>query len=202
MKAYEIKKMTEGVDFTDIATIEMEEKYFDTPDSIKAYAQIAYKDDAILVHLSTIEQKIRAVEKGPIGRPWHDSCLEFFFCPMENDSRYFNIEFNSNGCLFFGFGRNAGLSARLLPNKEIDELLSPRILRSEKGWEIFYKIPVDFIRLFFPSFEIRAGKTIRANCYKCADYSEPPHYRSWNPVVADETFTFHRPECFGIMTFI
>ena len=45
------------------------------------------------------------------------------------------------------------------------------------------------------------GKKIRSNCFKCSDNSTPPHYLSWN-LVEGEPFTFHKPECFGIMTFV
>ena len=52
----------------------------------------------------------------------------------------------------------------------------------------------------FTVFKAYSGKKMLANCYKCADKSEPPHYMAWSPIVG-EPFRFHRPECFGEMIF-
>jgi len=198
MRSYEIRKMKAG-GWAEIPTLEIDNAYFETPDHIKAYAQIAYDDEAILVHLSTKERVIRAVEKGPLGSPCEDSCLEFFFCPAEGDKRYFNIEFNSNGCMYLGFGSGIVDLVRLVPD-EGAEIFSPDIRRTEDGWEIFYRVSYSFVRRFFPDFKVYAGKHMRANCYKCADFSEPPHYKAWSPIVG-EPFKFHRPECYGEMIF-
>lgn len=199
MKEYDIKKVREGFSWTDINVLNIDIPYRKTTDEIKAKAQLCYNDKAILVHLSTEEKDIRAVQTGKLGMPCEDSCLEFFFSPMENDKRYFNIEFNFNGCMYLGFGSGLSDLTRLIV--EPDEVFEPEILKTDKGWEIFYSIPYTFIRRFFPDFEANEGKTIRANCYKCADFSVPPHYLSWNKVEGDP-FTFHKPSCFGIMKFI
>ena len=199
MRTYEIRKMKVG-GWADIPMLEIDNAYFETPDHIKAYAQIAYDDEAILVHLSTKERVIRAVETGPLGSPCEDSCLEFFFCPNENDMRYFNIEFNMNGCVYLGIGSNVKDLVRLFPEEKFNDIFTPDIRKAADGWEIFYRVPYTLIRRFFPDFKVYEGKEIRANCYKCADLSEPPHYLSWNPIVG-EPFTFHKSACFGKMIF-
>jgi hypothetical protein len=199
MRTYEIHKVTNG-DLSAVPVISIDHTYFDTPDSIKASAKIGYDDEGILVHLETVEENIRIVEKGPLGAPCQDSCLEFFFCPMEGDTRYFNIEFNAAGCMFLGFGRSVNDHVRLV-GSEGRELLSPVIRMTEDGWVVDYRIPYAFIQLFFPDFKVYGGKKIRANCYKCADCSEPPHYMAWSPIVG-EPFRFHRPECYGQMIFV
>ncbi len=198
MRTYGIQKMTDA-GWDAIPVIPIDHTYFETPDHIKAEAQISYDDEAILVHLSTVERGARAVETGPLGSPCEDSCLEFFFCPTEGDKRYFNIEFNPNGCMYLGFGSGIVDLVRLVPD-EGAEIFSPVIKRSEDAWEITYRVPFSFIRRFFPDFSVRAGKRMRANCYKCADLSEPAHYMSWSPIVG-EPFKFHRPECYGEMVF-
>ena len=198
MRTYEIKKMG-AAGWDAIPTLEIDHTYFETPEHIKAHAQIAYDDEAILVHLSTEERVIRAVENGPLGSPCEDSCLEFFFCPAEGDKRYFNIEFNSNGCMYLGFGSGIVDLVRLLPDEGWD-VFTPKINRREGAWEIFYRVPYSFVRRFFPDFAVTVGKKMRANCYKCADFSEPPHYMAWSPIVG-EPFKFHRPECYGEMVF-
>ncbi len=197
MKTYEIKKFTSW-DSIPVADINI--PYLDTPDNITAKGQLAYGDDALMVHLVTCEETTRAEEKGELGSPWFDSCLEFFFRPMEDDIRYFNIEFNSLGTQFFGFGENVEELTRLIVDKE--RIFEYKINKLDGGWEIFYKIPYSYIKIFFPDFKVYGGKIMYANFYKCADFSEPPHYLSWNEVERCEDFTFHRPDLFGKMIFV
>ena len=200
MKTYEIKKASGSPDWSEIPYINIDVPYLETPKSITAKAQICYNENELLVHLSTVEENIRAESKGPLDAPCEDSCLEFFFSPMENDKRYFNIEFNMNKCIFLGFGSNVKNLIRLIPEEPTEEMFAPKVKKTDDGWEIFYRVPYTLIRRFFPDFEVYSGKKIRANCYKCADLSEPPHYLSWSPV-STENFTFHKPECFGEMVF-
>ena len=198
MRTYTIQKMTDA-GWDAIPTLDIDHRYFETPEEITASAKIAYDDEAILVHLFTKEEKIRAVENGPLGSPCEDSCLEFFFSPMEGDLRYFNIEFNSNGCMYLGMGTSIKDLVRLLPADGADPF-SYTIKKEAGAWEITYRVPYEFIRRFFPEFSVYPGKHMRANCYKCADLSEPPHYMAWSPIVGTP-FKFHRPECYGEMIF-
>lgn len=200
MKQYEIKLTSGEADWNEIPVLSIDCEYPGNPDGIRAFAQICYDESALKLHLWTTESETRAVETGTLGSPCEDSCLEFFFCPMENDNRYFNIEFNSNACLFLGFGSSVDNLVRLLPEEGIS-LFSPDIKTYENGWEIFYKIPFEFIRRFFPDFKAISGKIIRANCYKCSDLGNYPHYLSWSKV-STNPFTFHNPKCFGEMKFI
>ena len=198
MKQYEIKKVASFDELKKSPVIEIDHSYpAGSPDGVTAHAQIGYSDQAILVHLWAEEAYTRAVEQGVLGIPCEDSCLEFFFCPMEGDGRYFNVEFNSNGCYYLGFGSNIHNLMRLVPE---EPFFAPKIEKKDGGWEIFYEIPYEFIRYFFPDFTVYAGKEIKANCYKCSDLTEPPHYFSWSPILGDP-FTFHRTEGFGTMTF-
>ncbi|MCK7536290.1 MAG: carbohydrate-binding family 9-like protein [Marinilabiliales bacterium] len=52
-----------------------------------------------------------------------------------------------------------------------------------------------------PSFITRwsslAGKSFRANFYKCGDKLSNPHFVTWNPVGTEKP-DYHRPEYFGI----
>ncbi len=200
MKEYKIKKFCGKPDWSTIPSLSIDVPYENTPDTITAGAQICYNDEAIYVHLSTVEEEIRAVEKGPLGMPCEDSCLEFFFSPMDDDIRYFNFEFNANGCLFLGLGKSLTELVRLVPDEQ-KNIFEPKISMTKDGWEIYYKVPYTFIRHFFPNFEIKPGKKVRANCYKCSDLSNPPHYLAWSAVPAQEELSFHMPEYFGIMEF-
>jgi len=199
MNRYKIKKVNEHINWSQIESLEMTYRYLQTPEDIRAFAQICYNTEGIQLHLWSKNDDVRAVESDILGAPYQDSCLEFFFSPMEGDTRYFNLEFNLNLCMYLGLGRNLNDHTRLI-HPEYKQIFSPKANLTETGWEIFYTIPYKFIRRFFPDFEIVKGKTIRANCYKCADLTTPANYLSWSPVDT-KVFTFHKPECFGIMEF-
>ena len=200
MKHYKIHKAASFEELKTLPSLDIDYAYPGTPDGIEAHAQIGYSDTAILVHLFAKESFTRAVEQGPYGIPCKDSCMEFFFCPMTPDRRYFNIECNPNGCIYLGVATGLSDLMRLIPEDFENHPIQPKITRYEDGWELFYEIPYDFIRRFFPDFTVFVGKEIKANCYKCSDLSEPPHYFSWSPIVGDP-FTYHRTECFGTMMF-
>ena len=184
-------------DWSTLPILSIQNPYLDTPDYIRAWAQICWGDDAFHVHLWSELPSIRAVETGPIGAPCEDSCLEFFFQPVQNDPRYMNFEFNINTCMYLGIGTSIADLVRLIP-EDVNDLFFPTAKRTEAGWELFYQIPYRFIRRFFPNFAPKSGDIIRANCFACADFGEPPFYLSWNPVTAEE-FTFHHSESFGLM---
>lgn len=171
--------------------------YQQTPDTVRARAALCAGDDAFLVHMELCCPQIRAVEEGPLGMPCEDSCLEFFFCPVPGDDRYFNFEWNVNGCLFLGMGSCLADLTRLIVNDR-KALFVPQIQRNAAGWTLEYRIPYAFIRRFFPTFT--PSGSIRGNFYACSDLSDPAYYLSWNPVVG-EPFTYHRTECFGQLRF-
>jgi len=189
----------EKPDWSGIPVISMECSYQQSPDDIHAFAQICYNPEMLYLHLWAEEPHIRAVETGPLGKPWQDSCLEFFFRPVPNDMRYFNFEFNPNGCMFLGVGSPDFGLTRLLPD-DVDGLFATKIIKAEKGWDLQFHIPSTFILRFFPAYKAAPGKSIYANFYKCGDFTAPPHYYSWNPVDG-EPLSFHRPECFGRLFF-
>ena len=197
MKLYTVKRWTGK--WEDVPSLDINEKYRLTPDTVSATAQIAYDDENIYVRLETDEYEHRNVEMPPFGEPCQDSCLEFFFSPIEGDTRYFNVEVNSNLCFYVGMGHSIEDLVRIIPENGYD-IFSPKVEMKEGGWSVEYKIPAEFVKLFFPYFSLYAGKKMRANCYKCADKTTPPHYLSWN-LVEGEKYIFHKSHCFGEMIF-
>ena len=201
MKTYTIQKCSATPDWRVLPKLAIDHAHLDPDTGIRAFAQIGWNEEALHVHLWAEETQIRAQETGPLGMPCEDSCLEFFFCTMEDELRYLNLEFNPNGCLYLGLGSGIRDLVRLVPEETVQELFDPRIARTEDGWEITYRIPVSFVRRFFPGFALKAGKTLRANCYKCGDSTEKCHYFAWSPITAQK-FTFHTPENFGLMELV
>lgn len=199
MKNATITYVEQTPDWSIIPVISIDRPYQNSPDDIHAYAQICYSSEMLHLHLWAEEPRIRAVEAGPLGKPWQDSCLEFFFRPDPEDMRYFNFEFNPNGCIFLGIGSPDFGLTRLLPD-DVDGLFAIKILKTKKRWDLQFHIPSNFIWRFFPTYEAAPGKSISANFYKCGDLTTPPHYYSWNPVDG-EPLSFHRPECFACLFF-
>ena len=197
MREYCIVKKPEVLDWNNIPKLSIDHLLWSDPIDIKAEGALCYDNEYLYVKLRAVEKNIRAEHTGRIGIPCEDSCLEFFFSPMDGDSRYFNIELNPNGCLYLGFGSNRYNLHRLIAR---EEPFNVETARTEDGWMVTYRIPWDFIRLFFPDFKANSGVTMRGNFYKCGDLTPQPHYFSWNPITLANP-EFHCPEQFGFLRF-
>ena len=191
MKEYIIRPFSR---WENMEKLEITERMWTPTVDIAACARIGYTKDALLVRLEAWEALIRAEEIGPLGHPWEDSCLEFFFSPVAGDPRYINIEFNPNACCCLGLG-DGKERMRLLPERN---WLEPKVFTTPEGWGISYHVPFDLLKMLFPAFHAAPGTVIRANCYKCGDKTAQPHFLSWNRVTS-ETPNFHRPQDFGKM---
>lgn len=198
MRSYTILPKSKIGDWNDVPVAHIDTRLWTSEIDIAATAQACYDSQALYLRLTAKEKNIRAEEKGPIGIPCKDSCLEFFFSPVEGDARYFNVEFNPEACMFLGFGTCRYDSTRLLLKPSNN--FNPCSVRTEDGWEITYQIPFAFIKLFFKGFVAASGKKMRANFYKCGDLTVQEHYFSWNPINTP-TPDFHRPDCFGELIF-
>ncbi|MBQ8358676.1 MAG: carbohydrate-binding family 9-like protein [Oscillospiraceae bacterium] len=197
MKQYTIVRRPEQLDWDQIPALQINELYNTEPVDIKAEARLCYDDEAIYVHLQAVEQNISAKYTGILDEVSEDSCLEFFFSPIEGDTRYFNIEVNPNGAMYLGFGPSIQGLCRLIP--EYPEIF-PKAEYTEDGWKVTYAVPHSFVRRFFPAYSPAPGKSIKANCYKCGSLKEPVHYMCWCPVVPQKC-AFHNPSRFGTMYF-
>ncbi len=170
------------------------------PDAgIRMTQQVCYDETALYVHQRAVENEIRAVHHDPQAAVCEDSCMEFFFCPDATSDRYFNFEWNLNGCLFLGIGKGRADRVRLVMPDAVQKF-DFSASRTADGWELFYRIPLAFIQEYFPSCVLASGTVIRANCYKCGDETKQPHYLSWNPVTSEQP-DFHRSCDFGEMVF-
>ena len=195
-KSYSIVKVQSSPDWDLIPELSADNILWKPDCGIRAFGQFCYDDSNLYVHLRAVEKEIRAELTAPLSPVYQDSCLEFFFMPDAGD-RYFNFEINPNGCLYIEFGHNRS-DRFVLYRSDIPDRFDIRTARTEDGWEIFYQIPLEFIRLFYPEFEFSGA--LRANVYKCGDQTVKSHYLSWNPITSEKP-DFHRPEDFGIMHF-
>ena len=199
-RTYTIAKRKEPFSWESIESLPIDLVQLGGDAPIIAKAQICYDDEAIYIRQTAVEENIRAEEFNPLGAPCEDSCLEFFFSPIWGDTRYFNIEFNPNGCIYLGFGDKIDGKVKLSRLMHENNPIIPQIQRTDDGWTLEYSIPYTFIRRFFPDFNPISGYRMRANCYKCGDKTVKPHYFAWNPLDPGVE-TFHSPECFGTMIF-
>ena len=197
MKTYTIIRRPAELHWQDVPALQVDECLWLPPADISMQAQVCYDDAALYVRLSVREQNIRAEHKTPGCMVCEDSCMEFFFCPAAGDDRYFNFEWNPNAQLYLGSGPNRYDSVRLLVQDE-QTLFAPCPARTADGWELAFRVPVSFVRRFVPDFALTPGTALRANCFKCGEFTPQPHYYSWNPVTS-ETPDFHRPCDFGQM---
>ncbi len=202
MKKYNMKPVSfhEGeIDFMLAKTAPMNEYLWLPKTDIYPEARLLYDEKAIYVRLEAREADIRAEYHGDYDMVCEDSCLEFFFCPGTEDSRYFDMEINPNGSYYLGFGPNSQESVRILV-PEGKKLFDIKTCRIPGGWAAEFQIPVKFVQIFYPAFKIVKGMEIRANFYKCGDLTNTPHYIAWNDVNSDIP-DFGMPEFFGTLVF-
>ncbi|MGM9618855.1 MAG: carbohydrate-binding family 9-like protein [Oscillospiraceae bacterium] len=167
------------------------------PAPVSAWAQACHNGAELLVRMEAVESPIRATLTGPLEQVCNDSCLEFFFAPDPGDGRYFNFEFNPLGTLYLGFGAARPHRIRQVP-KDAVGLFRPEPFTTESGWGVSFRIPLAFLRLYFPNFSFQGEAA--GNFYKCGDETVLPHYLSWNPMTAERP-DFHRRQDFGTLLF-
>lgn len=197
MREYTVCRRPASFSWEHIPPLYIDNLLWSDPVPIRCQARLCYDADALYIRMEATEPHIRAEETGPLGTPCLDSCLEFFFCPNPADERYFNIEYNPNGCLCFGYGYTGEFRTRLIVRESV---LAPKVTRTEDGWQVEYRIPFRFVQQFVPEFVPVSGAAFRANCYKCGNLTVQSHYLSWNPVDLPKP-CFHCPPHFGTMYF-
>lgn len=196
MPAYTVTRIQSTPDWAQIPSVAMVDTGWCSPCPVAAKAQLCHDGKNLYVRLEAEESDIRATLSGPLDPVCTDSCLEFFFAPMPEDSRYFNFEYNPLGTIYLGFGAERATRVRQIVSQP--DLFHARPFHTEKGWGITYVIPASFISLYMPNFSftgIAAG-----NFYKCGDKTSVPHYLAWSPLHCD-TPDYHCREDFGTLIF-
>ena len=195
-KTWTISRAEETPDWNAVPELEVSEILWLPDCGIRAFGRFCYNAESLHVRLRAVEENIRAEYTAPLSRVCEDSCLEFFFMP-EKDDRYFNFEINPNGCPYVGFGRSRQ-DRVVLYRQDAKQLFAIHTQKTPDGWEAAYRLPLSFLRLFWPDFSFTGS--LRANVYKCGEKTAREHYLSWNPC-SSETPDYHRPADFGLMTF-
>ncbi len=193
---YSITKVSGKIDWSTISVIPIDKVLWTDDYGIRAQGQLCYDEDYLYVHQRAVERDIRAENTEPLSPVYEDSCLEFFFM-IEGSQNYFNFEINPNGCLGTGYGPEKTNRISIVRD-DAQEYFDIHTDRTEDGWEVFYRIPLEYIRLFDPDFRFKGS--LRANMYKCGNKTVNKHYLSWTDIDL-ETPNFHCPEYFGKLDF-
>ncbi len=201
MSLTEIFKQPEFASWNNIDTVNWSE-YGYRP---QAQFRMAYTDKEFLLHYRVKEKYLRAAAAGDNDAVWKDSCVEFFMTPAD-DGFYYNFEFNCVGTCLSAAGKSRHnrepLPIEIIAQIRRESTLGRNPFRDErkgdKEWELMLAIP--YTCLFKHPGWSPAGKSIRANFYKCGDELSEPHYLSWNPIETEKP-DFHRPEFFGTVRF-
>ena len=199
MRTYTLKKVSGTPDWSAIPVMPIDNLLWTDSIDITAQAQICWDEDALYLRMEATEPHIRKEQTGPLDEICDDSCLEFFLQPTDAPV-YLNFEINPLCNYLIGQGTDAVCDRLRIRVPDFETRMEPKVVFTETGWVLTYKIPFSFIRLFYPQFKAEVGVKVRANCYKCGDETVKPHFLAWNPVVNDFP-AFHKPEYFGCLIF-
>ena len=119
--------------------------------------------------------------------------MEFYLSPDIDDPHYMNFEINPVCATYISHAMSRFELRFLRESYDIFDIQS-EINNDE--WNIYYKIPVDFLLNYFE----KISDEFRGNFTKCADSSPHPHYNCWN-IIETPYHDFHRPEFFGKLIF-
>lgn len=165
---------------------------------------IAHTGDAILLKYFVKENSVRICCQTNNGPVHEDNCVEFFIS-FDDETEYYNLEFNSIGICFAAFGKSRG-DRQLLPQESIARIRRMAQIESSTEeevrqviWQLTLVIPMD-VFLYHNISQLRE-KNCKVNFYKCGDALPQPHFLSWKRVAA-ESPDFHLPEFFGEMQFV
>ena len=197
MNTYQIQRICGEPRWDQIPALEASNIQWLPDVGVRMTQQMCYDNSALYIRQKAKEKFIRTECCMPEDHACQDSCMEFFFRPDINDSRYFNFEITPTGFMYLGLGSCRENSVRLYPDNPM-ELFQIEPNDTLDGWMLTYAIPFSFVQSYFPGFEPKPGLVMRANCYKCGDLTAQPHYLTWNLCKKDNP-DFHVPEFFGEM---
>jgi len=163
---------------------------------------IAHTGDAILLRYTVAEEYVRAVNKESNDPVYEDSCVEFFISP-DNNSGYYNFEFNSLEACLMGYGNDLN-TREYQPPALISKIRRKAVTINEHAdnglipWELTLVFPLEVFA--HHTIATLTGRECTANFYKCGDKLPHPHYLAWNNIETPQP-DFHRPEFFGRLIF-
>lgn len=162
---------------------------------IPVYAQIAFQEQGFLVKFTVKEKNPRREQTEHLSFVHEDSCVEFFvnFLPEHSD-HYINFEVNAAGAMNVAFRTDRHNCVPLTLDEINSFQITPEI--HNDFWSVQYTIGYDFIKKYYPGFDIADCDYIIGNLYKCGDKTARAHYVTYFKVDTEQP-DYHRPEYFG-----
>lgn len=158
------------------------------------YFQIVYDEKGFKVLFTVGEKNPKRDMKNHFDPVNLDSCVEIFlnFDP-KTSKRYMNFEVNANGAMNVAF--RADRHDKVVLKKEEVEGFFIKAEVFDDYWTVGYTISYDFIKSYYPEFDINKCEYLLGNAYKCGDETEIEHYIALFDV-GTPTPDYHRIEYF------
>ncbi|MBS1529870.1 MAG: hypothetical protein JSU01_06155 [Bacteroidetes bacterium] len=174
------------------------------PGRPKVSFSIAHDGGHLFIKYDVTEKEVLARYKQINDPVYLDSCVEFFIV-FNDDSQYYNIEFNRLGTCLGRYG--AEREDRIeLPIDLLKGIKSERTLQQvevggepEINWTLTVSVPINVF--CYHKLNTAGGLDCRMNFYKCGDDLSHPHYLAWNNIDWPEP-NFHLPQFFGKVEFL
>lgn len=157
-------------------------------------AFITYDEESFQVKFLVKEAEPLREKKHHFEYVHEDSCVEFFvnFTPEHSD-KYINFEVNAGGVMNVAF-RSDRYHGENLTLEEVEGLHIAADVQND-FWTVTYTIGFDFIKKYYPAFDIQNCEYLLGNLYKCGDKTAAKHYLSYFMIDLEQP-DFHRPELF------
>lgn len=197
LKNYDIKSIS--VDDAKKAMIDIKLWGYDEYNA-DVCAQVSYDNSGFIVKFTVDESNPLAEKREHFAPVNEDSCVEFFvnFTP-DSAKRYINFEVNAGGFMNASFRADRYDSIDLLLEEVESFNINAEVF--DAYWTVEFKIGYDFIKKYYPDFDINNCQYILGNFQKCGDNTETEHYLSYFPIECENP-DFHRPEYFQKMNVI
>lgn len=172
----------------------------DPPYRPETFFKVFVQNGMLNVIFKCYEENPRAVYTQTDETVFKDSCVEFFFSPVDGRSEYINLEMNSKGVYLCEFGNMKPDRCFIKELTAICPEVTPCNGKDDQGafWGVKAKISKELIaELYKIKPEKITFDSIRANFYKCGDSCEIKHYESFLPVSTLPP-GFHNPACFAV----
>lgn len=195
MKTYRIEKASEP-NWSRVDVAYMDKFPWPRLNQPFSMAQMVWDEQGIQVKMQTDERPRFMNLRDFSEVVYTENCMELFLMPDPvRDRRYFNWGFNPAGAMLHSIGADR-YNRELLNARSWEKLFRLHTEPCAWGWALYFYIPFDYLREYFPQMDVREGMEMRGNLFKIADGTDAPHYGCWSYIDTDNP-DFHTPEFFG-----
>lgn len=160
-----------------------------------------YKNTTLYINFDVFENEIRRETTHNNDKVYQDSCVECFF-QIPESREYYNFEFSASSFVLVGRGENR--DNRISFNEETLNQIKRKVTILDEGEELSHwmiDIEIDLIKWGLIKDIDLQKQELKANFYKCGDKLKSPHYFSLFDIDSENP-DFHKPDSFGILSFV